>query len=255
MSILRLLSSSTLLVTISALIGCGGHSSQTSPATPTAYASMTIRAFDFVYDKSDLATTDIVAREQSGQTHDLLKDHALYRSSSRSKATFAILDDGTAPVTVALIARNSQYELDQIQIEVEEGAYYWIFAFGDSMSEAYSLFAQRRPEIQRVDGLVPLFIVNTNDSHGGQATSINLDQQGSLVELTPLSLSEQINLPMDLDDLAIEVKHNNEVSVMCDNLLTRNRHIYEEQPVEWKDGAWLIVVAPEGQCHLVLIYD
>ncbi|MGR5500583.1 hypothetical protein ACQKP3_07655 [Vibrio sp. DNB22_10_4] len=244
---------SLFIFALGSLYGCGNSTPQINEPEIMTTSSMKIRTFDLIQNHSGFAIHDVVAQTHSEHEYHLLKNHALSHSSLLTNVHVNEAIDSHHPLTIDLLDRNLQVKRASTQVDIVDDAIYWVFAIGDVSASQYSLYAMTKPDITPVDDSVPLFIVDTTLPKHSMAqlkvTDSELSQQTLL-----LDSPKQINLPKDIGDFSIEVKHSESNSILCENLLSKYTHLYREEEIHWQDGQWLVVVSGHEHCSLLLIY-
>ncbi|MGF1774075.1 hypothetical protein L4C42_17410 [Vibrio wakamikoensis] len=244
---------SLFIFALGSLYGCGNSTPQINEPEIMTTSSMKIRTFDLIQNHSGFAIHDVVAQTHSQHKYHLLKDHVLSHSSLLTTVHFSEPIDSLHPFTISLLDRNLQIKRASTQIDIVDDAFYWVFAIGDVSASQYSLYAMTRPDITPVDDSVPLFIVDTTLPQHSMAQLKVTDSDLSLQTLL-LDSPTQINLPKDIGDFSIEIKHSESNTILCENLLSKYTHLYREEVIHWQDGQWLVVVSGNEQCSLHLIY-
>ncbi|MCY9852574.1 hypothetical protein [Vibrio mediterranei] len=242
MNVLRSLSCFAFLLTTSTLIGCGGSSPTNPEATLSQPQSMVIRTFDFIASPSEYADTDVIATSLKGEKHELLKGHFSRRIGYSKTIKFRYADDFVNLLNIELISRNEQQVLASTQIELVDKARYWVFSLGNTDTDDYQLYALHQPNVQHVDGKVPVFILDLDvHKHIGK-TAVHIGQQSLPIDISSHGDFKQINMSKDLMNFDLTVNYSDTTTLDC-TVWT------PEKDSVWNDSAWVVFIVNE-QCHL-----
>lgn len=242
MNVLRSLLCFVTLGTVSTLLGCGGSSPTNPEATLPQPQSMVIRTFDFIASPSEYTETDVIAMSLKGEKHDLLKNQYSRHIGYSKTVQFRDTDDLVNLLNIELISRNEQQVLANTQIELVDKARYWVFSLGNTDTDDYQLYALHQPNVQHVDGKVPVFILDLDvHKHIGK-TAVHIGQQSPPIDISSHGDFKQINMSKDLMNFDLTVNYSDTTTLDC-TVWT------PEKDSVWNDSSWVVFIVNE-QCHL-----
>ncbi|WEM41236.1 hypothetical protein PTW35_11385 [Photobacterium sp. DA100] len=245
-----------LLVLITGLMvsGCGGGSSgATSTAAISHFqARQDIHAFDFVYGGSDYAVVDIIASGGENDEHGLSQGHLLYGTSERSQHLYQFDQRHEQNLTISLRDRNTRLILQDTQIALRSDTPYWVFAFGNTLTDRYSLYAVERPSTVRANNNVPLFVIDASSPNSRLRSDVYLNGHAIIEGLSSQTLSPPLSLPSDVASFSIELRSTDETSQRCIDI--EPNHQDKEHQMQWNDSAWILVFTPDNHCYLQPVF-
>ncbi|MGR5276585.1 hypothetical protein ACPV5J_07895 [Vibrio rotiferianus] len=243
------------LVTISLfLYGCGGEGSEgENSVTPDINGFMVqqdLRVFDYVYGGSSLSVSHVIAFSNDNSQQALTKPHILFGSSTRSNLPYYFETLHDQKITIALYDRNTEVLKEKTQIDANADKPYWVFAFGDSNTDNYSLYTVQRPIITETEQTVPLFVIDASSPNQVTTSDIYLNGSRFIQGLEGKTLSQPLFVPKQAGSLTLELKREGQLSIQCLNVQSTNYQAIDNTYVNWEDSAWLIVFSPNSECHL-----
>ncbi|MGE6650172.1 hypothetical protein ACQKE0_12915 [Shewanella colwelliana] len=255
MKYLTLLNSLIFLISAMLLSGCGGSDSNVNalPNVEDFQVRQDLHVFDFVYGGTDYSVSHLVAYSNLSNKRELNLEHWLYATSSRSNYSYHFDKLNEQVLTISLLDRNTQLVQQEMQITANADKPYWVFAFGDISSNWYSLYSVGRPNFVKSNQTVPLFVINASIPGSSSLSDIYLNGELVIDGLSNQTLSQELAIPKELETLSLEVKNDGEVVSGCNVTQLSNNLSAQDEQIEWRDGAWLIVFSPDQRCYLKLI--
>ena len=254
MSYFRLFHTFSLFITSLFLYGCGGGGSEGEiSVTPDINGFMVqqdLRVFDYVYGGSALSVSHVIAYSNGNSQQALTKPHILFGSSTRSNLPYYFDTLHDQKITIALFDRNTEVLKEKTQIDANADKPYWVFAFGDSNTDNYSLYTVQRPIVTEAEQTVPVFVIDASSPNQVTTSDIYLNGSRIIQGLEGKTLSQPLTMPKYTGGLTLELKREGQPNIQCLDIQSSYYQASDNTYVSWEDSAWLIVFSPDEHCHM-----
>ncbi|MCL9776897.1 hypothetical protein [Vibrio methylphosphonaticus] len=243
-----------LLTTSLFLYGCGGGSSDggvnVTPDIDGFKVRQDLHVFDYVYGGSDFSVAHVIAYSNENHQQTLTEPHILFSSSARSTISYYFNTLNNQEITIALLDRNTQLVKASTQIIADAEQPYWVFAFGDSSTNNYSLYTVPRPVVTQSEQTVPVFVIDASTPNQHTASDLYLNGTQIIQGLEGKTLSQPLTVPKHAGSLTLELKREGQLSIQCLNVQATNYQAIDDTYVNWQESAWLIVFSADRHCHI-----